>query len=66
MKIIAWNCNMAFGEKLNTSSGTTLDLLIIPECENPDKLKFSNEIKIPTGTVWIGNNIHKGLGSIFL
>lgn len=38
------------------------DILVIPECEHPDKLLFSDEIKKPTNILWFGKNIHKGLG----
>lgn len=62
MKIIAWNCNMAFRRKAEQILKLDPDILVVPECEHPDKLLFSDEIKKPTNTVWIGKNLHKGLG----
>ena len=37
------------------------DILIIPECEHPDKLLFSGETPKPTQTLWFGKNKNKGL-----
>ena len=62
MKIIAWNCNMAFRRKAEQILKLDPDILVVPECEHPDKLLFSDEIKKTTNTVWIGKNLHKGLG----
>ena len=62
MKIIAWNCNMAFRRKEEQIFKLGPDILVVPECEHPDKLLFSDEIKKTTNTVWIGKNLHKGLG----
>ena len=59
MRIIAWNCNMAFRKKAAQVLRYQPDILIIPECEHPDKLTFSDS---PTGIVWYGDNQHKGLG----
>ncbi len=38
------------------------DILIVPECENPDKLIFSSNVKKPTDVFWYGENKNKGLG----
>ena len=38
------------------------DILIIPECEHPDKLKFVGNVPSPTDIYWIGENKNKGLG----
>lgn len=62
MKIITWNCNMAFRKKADVILGHNPDILIIPECEHPDKLKFSTDIPKPCDTLWFGTNQHKGLG----
>lgn len=37
------------------------DILVVPECEHPDKLRFNSDIPKPTDTLWFGNNINKGL-----
>jgi exodeoxyribonuclease III len=58
LKVITWNCNMAFRKKYQNILSCKPDLLIVPECEHPDKFKdcfYSNY-------EWIGNNKNKGLG----
>ncbi|MDR6968462.1 exonuclease III [Flavobacterium arsenatis] len=62
MKIITWNCNMAFRKKAEFILTEQPDILIVPECEHPDKLIFKNEITKPTDSLWFGNNLNKGLG----
>ena len=62
MKIITWNCNMAFRKKAGVILAHHPDILIIPECEHPDKLKFAAGIQAPTDMLWFGHNKNKGLG----
>lgn len=62
MKIITWNCNMAFRKKAGYILVHQPDILIVPECENPDKLKFSQGVQQPTDFLWFGKNPNKGLG----
>lgn len=60
MKIISWNCNMAFRNKLQLIVNMAPDLLILQECEQFEKYlgsKFWNQ-------VWIGDNKNKGLGVV--
>jgi len=59
MKIITWNCNMAFRKKVDLLLQYQPDLLIIPECEHADKIIFP---ELPTSAIWYGDNQHKGLG----
>jgi len=59
MKIITWNCNMAFRKKVDLLLPYQPDLLVIPECEHADKIIFP---ELPTSAVWYGDNQHKGLG----
>ena len=58
MKVITWNCNMAFRKKYKNILSYKPDLLIVPECEHPDNFKdpFYSDV------LWIGNNNKKGLG----
>jgi exodeoxyribonuclease III len=61
MKIITWNCNMAFRKKAEIILAYKPDILIVPECEHPDKLVFKNDILKPSDCLWFGENQHKGL-----
>lgn len=62
MKIITWNCNMAFRKKAKHILKYKPDILVVPECEHPNKLKFEIDDILPKNVVWIGNNLNKGLG----
>ena len=53
---------MAFRRKANLLLAHKPDIVIIPECEHPDKLKFESGSPLPTDIFWFGNNQHKGLG----
>ena len=61
MKIITWNCNMAFRKKADLILTHNPDILIIPECEHPDKLVFSVDTPRPRDILWFGKNRNKGL-----
>lgn len=61
MKLITWNCNMAFRKKASLILAHQPDLLVVPECEQPDKIKFDPAAS-PTGMLWFGSNANKGLG----
>ncbi len=62
MKIITWNCNMAFRKKAEFILAHQPDILVVPECEHPDKLIFNENTQKPTDMLWFGTNQHKGLG----
>ena len=62
MKIITWNCNMAFRKKAGHILAYKPDILVVPECEHPDKLKFSDDVPKPIDMLWFGENKNKGLG----
>lgn len=62
MKIITWNCNMAFRKKAGIILTHKPDILVVPECEHPDKLLFNEDTPKPKDTLWFGKNINKGLG----
>ena len=61
LRVITWNCNMAFRKKIKFMGNYAPDILIVPECEHPDKLKFDVETKQPTDIFWYGTNLNKGL-----
>lgn len=62
MRVITWNCNMAFRKKAGFILALKPDILIIQECEHPDKLIFGYDIPPPNDTLWFGTNKNKGLG----
>jgi exodeoxyribonuclease-3 len=61
MKIITWNCNMAFRKKADIILTHKPDILVIPECEHPDKLLFKGDTPKPADSLWFGHNSNKGL-----
>ena len=52
---------MAFRKKADFILTYNPDILIVPECENPDKLLFSINTPKPTDVLWFGKNNNKGL-----
>jgi exodeoxyribonuclease III len=52
---------MAFRKKAEPILTYKPDILIVPECEHPDKLLFSIDTPKPTDTLWFGKNQNKGL-----
>ncbi len=62
MKLISWNCQGAFRKKAGVILLQNPDILVIQECEHPDKLIFNSETKKPHNFLWFGDNKHKGLG----
>lgn len=61
MRIITWNCNMAFRNKAQFILQYKPDILIIQECEHLDKIMFKGDMPKPTDTYWYGHNQNKGL-----
>src|SRR5436190_11951848 len=62
MKLITWNCQGAFRKKADAILSHHPDILIVQECEHPDKLVFSSRIKLPNDMHWYGDSVHKGIG----
>jgi exonuclease III len=53
---------MAFRKKAEFILKHKPDVLIVPECEHPDKLKFKAHTPKPNDMLWFGTNQNKGLG----
>ncbi len=53
---------MAFRKKVQFILAENPDIIIVPECEHPDKLNFEKEVTKPTDLFWHGKNPNKGLG----
>lgn len=62
MKLITWNCQGAFRKKVETILLQQPDILVVQECEHPDKLVFNSITQQPNDFLWFGDNKHKGLG----
>ena len=62
MRIATWNCNMSFRTKAEFVLVHQIDLLVVPECEEQDKLKFKSATMTPNQILWFGTNPNKGLG----
>ncbi len=52
---------MAFRKKADFILTHKPDILIVPECEHPDKLLFPVDTPKPNDTLWFGKNQNKGL-----
>ncbi len=61
LKIISWNCNMAFRKKYEKVVALKPDLLVIQECENGIKLQSHLESIDYNQLIWYGNNPNKGV-----
>jgi endonuclease/exonuclease/phosphatase family metal-dependent hydrolase len=59
MKIVTWNCNMAFGRKRDLIMALDPDILILQEVSKKDIEETKADFKH-----WVGTNPHKGLAII--
>ena len=62
MRLITWNCQGAFRKKADFILPLQPDILVVQECEHPDKLVFSSTTLQPNDFLWFGDNKNKGLG----
>ena len=62
MKVITWNCNMAFRKKAAFILEHKPDILVVPECEHSEKLIFPPGLDHPKDMLWFGENKNKGIG----
>lgn len=53
---------MAFRKKAEYILIEHPDILIVPECEHPDKLIFKCNVEKPKDLYWFGQNPNKGIG----
>ncbi|ANF81478.1 endonuclease [Acinetobacter sp. NCu2D-2] len=60
LKIVTWNCNGAFRNKLHLLDEFDADIYVIQECENTEIAKKKFEAWMPN-YLWKGNNLNKGL-----
>ncbi len=62
MKIITWNCCRAFRNKVEVILAHKPDILIIPECENHERLSYGLFTQQPSDSIWHGDLPTKGIG----
>lgn len=62
MKLVTWNCQGAFRKKADIILAQKPDILVVQECEHPDKLIFNSNTQHPNDFLWVGENKNKGLG----
>ena len=63
MRLVFWNCNMAFHRKVDALMRLKPDIAVISECADPDTLVKRGAPEFDDDTcTWIGTNRHKGLG----
>jgi hypothetical protein len=61
MRLVAWNCNMAFHRKVDALLALP-DIAVISECAAPTRLRTrSRHNWLETKPVWVGDNPSKGL-----
>jgi len=61
MEIVGWNSHQKFREKIKLFPPDSIDVLIVQECENTETAAKAYE-SAGWKHVWMGDNIHKGLG----
>ncbi len=62
MKIVNWNCNGAFRKKFKLLEQFDADIIVIQECEDPERSIDTNYKDWAKNYIWIGDNKNKGLG----
>jgi len=62
MKVITWNCNMAFRKKWPHLLTFDPDIMVIQECEVKSKYALGQQIPGLNDFIWIGDNENKGIG----
>lgn len=61
MKVLSWNCNMAFRKKTDIFNTCPCDIAIISECESKESILKDSHTSIQD-IIWYGRNKHKGIG----
>jgi len=61
MRLITWNCQGAFRKKEDIILAYRPDIMVVQECENPDKVVLNLKTPKPYNHYWYGDNVHKGI-----
>ena len=62
MVIINWNCNGAFRKKFKQLEQFEADIIVIQECEDPERSNDKDYREWAKNFIWTGENKDKGLG----
>jgi exodeoxyribonuclease III len=62
MRIVVWNCNMAFHRKYDNLLALQPDIAVISECANIELIAKKAPGFNPSSSIWIGENRQKGIG----
>lgn len=65
MKLITWNCQGALRKKADEIFIYRPDILVVQECEHPDKLKFKSNTQNPYDIYWYSDGGKKGIGIFY-
>jgi len=66
VRVISWNCQGGYRNKIDKILELNPDIVIIQECESLDSLRSFCKEKIPLKSFWFGGFYpHKGLGVFF-
>jgi exodeoxyribonuclease III len=61
MRIVTWNCNMAFDRKYEALLRLRPDIAVVQECAKPDILFSKAPVFTPSTFDWVGHADHKGM-----
>lgn len=61
MRLVFWNCNMAFHRKHVGLTALCPDVAVISECARMEILGQKAPDFVPSSCVWVGENDNKGL-----
>lgn len=61
MRLISWNCQGAFRKKADLILAYQPDILVVQECEHPDKYVYNSTNKKPDSQYWYGDSRNKGI-----
>lgn len=61
MRLISWNCQGAYRKKTESILALRPDILVVQECEHPDKYIYTQTSSKPDSQYWYGDSRHKGI-----
>ena len=62
LRLVTWNCNGALRKKWRTLEPLDADVLIVQECEDPERSKDAAYLEWSGNYLWVGSTKNKGIG----